>query len=79
MAHATDEQLLEIAAHPGEPVPVQDDAGRVVAYLVTPKALDNLQSLRGLIAEADESVDVPAEVAHDRIRRFAAAADRKHA
>jgi hypothetical protein len=79
MAHATDEQLLEIAAHPGEPVPVQDSAGQVIAYLVTASALDNLQTLRTLVAEADTSADVPAEVAHDRIRRFAAAADRKHA
>jgi hypothetical protein len=31
------------------------------------------------MAEADNSPDISADAAHDRIRRFAAAADHKHA
>ncbi len=78
-AQLTTEQLSEIAAHPGEAVPLQDDNGAIVCYMVTSTALANLQELRALIQEGDESPDVPAEEAHARIMKMAIEADQRHA
>ena len=78
-AKLTDEQRSEIAAHPGEPIPLQDGNGHIVCYLVTTIALDNLQELRRLIQEADDSSDVPADEAHARIRQTAVEVSEKYA
>lgn len=73
----TPEQLSLIGTLPGEPVPMHDATGKVAGYFVTPTALDNLQKLRSLNHEADDSPDVPTEEANARIRQMAHDANQK--
>ena len=62
-----------------QPVPMANEAGQVIGYFVTTAALDNLEQLRQMMKRADESADVPAEEAHQRIRQMAKEATKKYA
>ena len=90
-AKITDEMRSEIAAHPGEPVPVVDDTNNAKFYIVTEARLTHLEAvageeseattarLRELIAAGDASPDVPADEARERILNLAKEADARHA
>jgi len=70
----TPEQKADLQAHRGEAVPVQDDTGNIICYMVDVQAYQHLQEhqrLQVLLKEGDNSPDVPAEEAHRRIRRRA--------
>jgi hypothetical protein len=70
----TPEQQADLQAHVGEPVPVQDDSGHVVCYMIG--AVDFVdensaynQKLNALLKEGDESPRVEAGVAYKRMRQ----------
>lgn len=85
----TTELQLAIAAHPGEPFPVVDDAGQTF-YIIPEARLTHLEALardesqatlerlQALIAEGDASPDVSADEAEKRILRMAHDADAKY-
>ena len=57
-----------------EPVPVQDDSGNVVCYMIEAHVFDDENSaynlrLQALLKEADDSPEIPAEESHKRIRQ----------
>lgn len=72
-ARLTDELRNEVAAHPGEPVLVVDDASAAKYFLVSEARLMHLEAiageeskatlskLQGLIAEADASPEIEAD------------------
>ncbi|NOY29601.1 MAG: hypothetical protein GXP28_05320 [Planctomycetes bacterium] len=68
----TPEQQADLQASRGEALPVQDDSGNVICYMVDVQAyqhLQNHQRLQALLIEGDNSPDVPAEEANRRIRQ----------
>ena len=80
----TPEQQADLQAHIGHPVPVQDDSGKVVCYMIEAPVFDDENSaynqrLQALLKEADDSADVSAEEAYERIRRHTEELTEKHA
>ena len=87
----TPEQQADLSAHAGQAVPIQDDQGNIVCYLVDVSSFLHLQSLsqtqdeqsrqklQSLIQEGMDSPDVPAAEAHQRIRQMAKEASEKYA
>ena len=67
-ADITDEMRNEIAAHPGEPVPIIDRQSQKVYYLVE----ENTPLLKALIQEGIASPEVSAEEAFAQLRQRAA-------
>lgn len=67
-ANITDEIRNEIAAHPGEPVPIIDKQCQKVYYLIE----ENTPILKALIEEGIASPEVPAEEAFAHLRQRAA-------
>jgi hypothetical protein len=70
----TPEQVADLQAHVGHPVPVQDDAGKVVCYMIGADVFDDdsseyNQRLNALIDEGRASPRVSAEEAHKRMRQ----------
>ena len=70
----TPEQQADLQAHVGHPVPVQDESGNVVCYMIEAPVFDDENSaynqrLQALLKEADDSPEVPAEEAHKRMRQ----------
>jgi len=68
----TPELQADLQAHVGCPVPVQDDAGDIVCYMIdveTFKSLEYESRLQELLTEGDNSPDVPADEAFERIRQ----------
>lgn len=70
----TPEQLADLQAHVGEPVPVQDDTGNVVCYMLGAVDFDDVESpynqrLQALLKEGDESADVSAEDARRQVEQ----------
>ena len=68
----TPEQKADLQAHRGEAVPIQDDNGNVVCYMIDVQTFQDTeeyqQRLDALLAEGDNSPDVSAEEAARRIR-----------
>ena len=69
----TPEQIADLKTHVGRPVPLENEAGDVVCYLIGANVFDDdsseyHQQLQALIAEARNSPKVSAEVAHRLIR-----------
>jgi hypothetical protein len=68
----TPEQQADLQAHQGEAVPVQDDSGNVVCYMIDAQAFQGLnyeQRLQELLEEGDSSPDVSAEEAARQVRQ----------
>lgn len=90
-ARLTDELRDALAARPGEPIPLVDEATGGRFYVISEDRLAHLEAvareqseatterLRQLIAEGDASPDVPADEARERILRMAREADARHA
>jgi hypothetical protein len=69
----TPEQREDLYASRGQPVPVEDDEGRNVYYLVPADYLHaSHKQLKALIQEGIDAKHVAAEVAEDELRRYAA-------
>jgi len=75
----TNEQMADMQAHVDQPMPMENETGQVVGFFVTMAALDNLEQLRQMMKRADASADVPADEAHQRIRKMAQEATKKYA
>jgi hypothetical protein len=68
----TPEQKADLQAHQGRAVPVQDDNGNVVCYMIDVQAFRGLQyeqRLQELLEEGDNSPDVSAEEAARLVRQ----------
>ena len=68
----TPELQADLQAHVGQPLPLQDDDGNVVYYVIdaeTFKSFEYEQRLQVLLEEGDNSPDVPADEAHSRMRQ----------
>lgn len=80
-ARLTDEMRRQVAAHPGQAVPVLDEQAHKTYYLIDEASLQRLQGLgrdedgairerlRNLIKEGIQSEHVSAEEAEARIRK----------
>ncbi|QDT70079.1 hypothetical protein MalM25_30240 [Planctomycetes bacterium MalM25] len=78
-AKLTAEQLSEIAAHPGEPIPLIDEAGDTGFYIIPATQLTGLEAaarresgataerLRAMIDEADRAPDLEADEFRRRV------------
>jgi hypothetical protein len=68
----TQQQRDDIAASNGQPVPVEDDEGRTVGYLVAADYLHlSHEQFKSLIQEGINSPRVPAAEAEADLRRYA--------
>ncbi len=68
----TPELLADLQAHVGQPVPLQDEAGDVVCYMIdvqTFQESEYQQRLQTLLEAGDNSPDVSADQAHQRMRQ----------
>jgi hypothetical protein len=76
----TRQQREDLHASHGQPVPVEDDEGHKVYYLVEADYLHtSREQLQAQIQEGIDAPHVPAEEAEDGLRRYAARLVRKHA
>ncbi len=87
----TQEQQAALIANSGHAVPMLNEQGDVVSYMVDVSSFVHLQGLskeqdeqcqqrlKALIQEGIDSPEVPAEEAHDRIRQMARDAASKYA
>ncbi len=87
----TPEQQAVLQANSGQAVPMLDDRGNIVSYMVDVSSFvqlqglskeqdeQSLQKLKALIQDGIDSPGVPAEEAHERIRQMACDAAQKYA
>ncbi len=88
----TPEQQAVLRAHEDSAVPMQDDHGNIVCYMMDVSSflqmqslshqgqdLQSLQELKALVQAGIDSPDVPAAEAHARIRQMAQEAAEKYA
>jgi hypothetical protein len=76
----TKQQLDDLNASHGQPVPVEDEEGHRVYYLVDANYLHtSREQLKALIQEGINSNHIPAEEAEGELRRYADELASKHA
>ena len=76
----TNQQRDALNASHGQPVPVEDDEGRKVYFLVAADYLHTShEQLKGLIQGGINSNHIPAKIAEDELRRYADQLDNKPA
>jgi hypothetical protein len=76
----TKQQREDLNASHGQPVPVEDDEGHKVYYLVEADYLHTShEQLKALIQEGINAKHVPAEEAEGELRRYADRLASKHA
>jgi hypothetical protein len=74
----TKQQRDELLASHGQPVPVEDDDGRKVYYLVDADYLHTSHHrLKALIQEGIDSIHRPAEEVEEELRQYADRLDSK--
>lgn len=70
----TAEQIEQLQANCGQPVPLEDERGNVVCYLLGASDFDNQSSeynrrLAELLQEGEDSPRIEADQAHKRMRQ----------
>jgi hypothetical protein len=76
----TQQQRDDLNASHGQPVPVEDEEGHKVYYLVEADYLHTShEQLKALIQEGINANHVPAEEAEGELQRYADQLDSKHA
>jgi hypothetical protein len=76
----TKQQRDDLTASHGQPVPVEDDEGHKVYYLVEADYLHaSREQLKALIQEGINALHVPADEAEGELRRYADRLAGKHA
>lgn len=70
----TPEQQIDLQTHVGVPVPVQDEAGKIVCYMISAIDFDDEnsmynQKLKTLLEEGDNSPRIDSETAFARMRQ----------